>query len=250
MSNKFGSNCGVINLPSGLAPRDSLPVQVAQILRDQIRAGKLRSGERLVETRIARQLGIGQQTVREGLKTLEGEGLVVQKPLRGYSVTTISDKEIDQIFRLRIALEVLAIEISLENRAKWMPRDLLGAVDRMKKAARKRDVEEFYRSDLDFHEMLWRLSENPFLVRALTQIAVPLFAFCMIKRLRELDIDLTENADDHESIVRAILGGNKETARHVGQQMLEKFWKLTKNLSEHRSAKLEPGNSRPKQDAD
>ncbi|MGH9352116.1 MAG: GntR family transcriptional regulator [Terriglobia bacterium] len=218
---------------SGLGPRLSLPFQVAQIIRGQIRSGKLASGERLVETRIAKQLGIGQATVREALKTLESEGLVTQRPLHGYSVTTLNEQELDQICRLRVALEVIAIEHVIENKGKWNPSQLEAPLERMKQAAARGDVEEYYRIDLEFHETLWGLSGNPFLVRALTQVAIPLFAFCMIKRLRDLDLDLVANVTDHETIVRAILGGNKDAASEISRQMLEKFWKFARNLSDH-----------------
>src|SRR5205807_4508247 len=98
-----------------LFQKPSLSGQVKEFLRELIISGKLRSGERIVETRIAQQLGIGHPTVREALESLQDEGLFVRLPNRGCTVVELTQKDIRQIFRLRMEWEALAVDLALET---------------------------------------------------------------------------------------------------------------------------------------
>src|SRR5580692_11427614 len=84
----------------------SVPDRVADALRERILHGQLAPGERVVEGKLSRLLRVGQPTVREALKTLETEGLIVRQVNRGCSVTKLSAQEIKQMFRLRVEWEV------------------------------------------------------------------------------------------------------------------------------------------------
>lgn len=215
-----------------LDERISVPGQVAHVLREGILSGALEPGTRIVETKIAKEFGIGQPTVREGLKTLEAEGLVRKEPHRGYRVTCLSIDETQQIFRLRIELEVLAAELAVENRAQWLPSEIWHIVDNLKATAQAGDVRAYYWHDLQFHTRLGTISRNGFLERALTQILVPLFAFNTMLRLHHLDIDLISNAEAHERIARAVTSEEAETAKLVCRRELENFQSLSLKLIE------------------
>jgi DNA-binding GntR family transcriptional regulator len=197
--------------------------QVRLFLRELILSGKLKAGERLVETRFARQLGIGQPTVREALARLQDEGLIVRQPNRGCTVVELSPQEVSQIFRLRIAWEALAVELAMEN---WTPekaRELSRALKKLQIAACAGDAQKYYRADLEFHQALWRLAANPFLEKALTQITVPLFAFVMIQLSLRKTLDFPPNAAEHARIVEAILAGNRRRAVQVTQEVIRGF---------------------------
>jgi DNA-binding GntR family transcriptional regulator len=207
-----------------LRNRTSLPDRVEVLLRKLLITGKIKPGERIVETRIARDLGVGQPTVREALKSLEEQGLVIRHPNRGCVVTKLSRKEIDQVYRLRMEWEPLAIDLALEN---WNPSkasDLTAAADHMLEAAEDGDAEQYYRWDLEFHQTLWRMADNPYLEKALLQIVLPLFSFAMI-RLTGSDTDWVSDAKEHGAIARAIQSGDKEIAKKVCRAGLELFWK-------------------------
>lgn len=210
-------------LSESLGRRTSVPDQVAQMVRQLILSGKFATGQRVVETRFARQLGVGQPTVREALRMLAGEGLVFHRPNRGYCVTALSSQQVDQIFRLRTEWEPLAAELAVENRPHWSSKDIEKIFKRFERAARKGDVEEFYQQDLEFHRELWRLSGNPYLVQALLQIVMPYFAFCMVRHLSRLKLDLDANGAKHGEVLQAVLHGSKEHARRVTRETIESF---------------------------
>jgi DNA-binding GntR family transcriptional regulator len=204
--------------------KENIPDQLSNYLRGLIMNGKLRSGERIVETQFSRNLRLGQPTVREALRTLEGEGLVVRRPGRGCFVAQLTRKEVGQIFRLRIELEVLAVKWALES----TPRTDFGRLEvqlhALRDAAEKEDVLNFYHEDLEFHKAVWHMSGNPFIVNALTRISVPLFAFVMIEVAQKADFDLRANVREHEKIYSSIVGGDREFALRTVREVLEGFW--------------------------
>lgn len=211
-------------LSQQLGRRANLAEQIADSVRNMIVAGDLKPGERIVESRIAREIGVGQPTVREALVALEHQGLVVRKANQGCVVTSLTRNEICQLIRIRAELETLAVELAVESAADEDIAKLLKITDSMREAADARDPQRFFQLDLAFHQTLWRLSNNSFLPRLLEQALAPLLAFLFIRNLRRhIDIDMTDSAQAHVDMAEAILSRNKETARRVAQEKLMMF---------------------------
>jgi len=211
-------------LSQQLGRRANLSEQIADSVRNMIVAGDLKPGERIVESRIAREIGVGQPTVREALVALEHQGLVVRKANQGCVVTSLTRNEICQLIRIRAELETLAVELAVESAADEDVAKLLKITDSMKEAAGARDPQRFFQLDLAFHQTLWRLSNNSFLPRLLEQALAPLLAFLFIRNLRRhIDIDMLDSAQAHVDMAEAILTRNKETARRVAQEKLTMF---------------------------
>jgi len=211
---------------NSLRQASSMPAQVAAGLRSLIISRKLLPGERVIEWKIAQQLGIGQPTVREALLILESEGLLLRTPNRGCTVTRLSLKEIDQIYRIRAELEPLAAELAAENALNWNPEVLLSASQRLAQSAKTGDIEEWHQRDLEFHQTLWQLADNPFLEKALSQVSVPFFAFAELLFLQSRPQDLVQQAEQHALIASAILSKNKQQARRVTRKVLKHFWRV------------------------
>jgi DNA-binding GntR family transcriptional regulator len=209
-------------------PADQLPrrvgvsEQVAALLREWIVKRRLAPGESIAQGKLAKQLGIGQATVREALKIAESEGLIAHQPNRGCAVTKLSPEQVGQIFRLRVDLEVLAVELAFETGNNLKHGELVEISQRLKDAARRNEVEEFLRLDIEFHTTLWRLSGNDFLVRMLSQITIPALAFGVIA-LRPAEDEWV--ADEHEKIALVLGKGDKEEAKRVTRAAVEAFWK-------------------------
>jgi DNA-binding GntR family transcriptional regulator len=198
---------------------------MAESIRNPIVAGDLQSGDRIVESRIARQIGVGQPTVREALVALEHQGLVVRKANQGCAVTSLTRAEICQLARIRAELETLAVELAVESASDAEIEKLLEFTELIKEAASQKDPQQFFELDFRFHETLWKLSGNSFLPRLLEQQTLaPLLAFLFIRNLRRnLEIDMMESAEAHVEVAQAMLSRNKETARRVTRQKLQIF---------------------------
>jgi DNA-binding GntR family transcriptional regulator len=211
-------------LSQQLGRRATLSDQIAESIRNMIVNGDLKPGDRIVESRIAREIGVGQPTVREALVALEHEGLVVRKANQGCVVTSLTRAEICQLIRIRAELETLAVELAVEAASDAEIGGLLAITDSMKMAANERDTQHFFELDISFHQALWKLSNNNFLPRLLEQTLAPLLAFLFIRNLRRnLDIDMMDSAQAHVEMAEAILTRDKATARRVAQEKLMMF---------------------------
>jgi DNA-binding GntR family transcriptional regulator len=211
-------------LSQNLGRRAPMVEQIAGTIRNMIVSGDLNPGDRIVESRFARQIGVGQPTVREALVALEHQGLVVRKANQGCVVTSFTRNEIRQILRIREELETLAVELAIESAADRDIRKLVDITVVMKEAARVRDVSRFHDIDMEFHETLWRLSGNSLLPRLLSQVLSPLLAFLFIRNLRQhQQIDLKESAEAHVEIAEAILLRKKTLALAVAREKFGMF---------------------------
>jgi DNA-binding GntR family transcriptional regulator len=210
---------GLLGRASGVSDR------LVEVFRDLILTGEWKPGAPVVETSVAKAMGVSQPSVREALKHLEAEGLIIRRHYRSCEVTQLSREEVDQIFRLRVEWEALAAELAVENRTLWAPSRLTEAVEKLKDAARKHDTDAFYRHDFEFHKTLWECTGNLFLTKALSQITVPLFAFWMLRHLREAEVDLPKQAEAHERIATAVISGNRRQARKITSQAMQGFWR-------------------------
>lgn len=202
----------------------AVPDRLVELFRDLILKGEWKPGAPIVETAIARALGVSQPTVREALRHLEAEGLILRRQYRSCEVTRLSRDEVDQIFRLRSEWEPLAAELAVEERGKWKAETLTAAAHKLTAAAKRRDPDAFYQHDIEFHRALWACTGNAYLTKALSQITVPLFAFWTLRHLREADVDLVKQATAHERIAGAIVSGTKRQARKVTRLALMEFW--------------------------
>jgi DNA-binding GntR family transcriptional regulator len=151
--------------------------QVSHYLREQVFRGALRAGDRLVEKKIAEQLGTGQNAVREALIELSSRGFVHRTANRGTYVMDLSLEEARKISWLRCELELLALDLVLENiRSQANPWSGLEALlHRMEEAHSRGDSAAQRTSDFAFHQAFWAMSGNEVLCQMLERVAVPIF---------------------------------------------------------------------------
>lgn len=204
-----------------LGKKPTVSGQISDLLRDLILKGDLKPGERIVESRIAKQLGVGQPTVREALVELEHYGLVVRRSNQGCIVTSLTKQETEQVLRIRAELEALAVELAVENRNEASVAELIAAARAMQVAAATGEIQRFYQTDLNFHQALWRMTGNSFLPRTLSQLMLPLLAFLFIRNMRENGkVDLVTSANAHLELAETIAEGDPKRARAVAEEKL------------------------------
>jgi len=163
-----------------LFERESARERLAFLLRRAIFAGKLKPGERIVESQLAKEMGVGQPTIREALHVLENEGLVTRTSMKGCRVTNLCLEDIAKIYDIRIELEVLAIGKIPDSALPELYKQLQASVDEMQRATEQNDIESCAHSDFEFHRAIWEASGNEFLSKALLSLTAPLWAFSQI----------------------------------------------------------------------
>jgi DNA-binding GntR family transcriptional regulator len=137
----------------GSVTRTVLREQVKELLLERILAGVYRPGDRLVETRIAQELGTSQAPVREALRDLELLRFVESEPFRGARVRAVSAAELAEIYPVRAALEEVAAR-EAAVRLDGAVADLEADVDAMRQAAAAGDLRGFVEHDVRFHRRI------------------------------------------------------------------------------------------------
>ncbi len=151
--------------PLNSLDRTTLRERALEALRSAITSGRYRPGDHLGEVDLATHLGISRGTVREALRHLQQEGLVTAGNRGMLRVNTISPKEVRELFRVRAALESLAVtEIIRSVEVSRAVRALRDALSRLEGV--DGDFAAKLEADLSFHLLLCTLSGNSMLVEA------------------------------------------------------------------------------------
>jgi DNA-binding GntR family transcriptional regulator len=95
--------------------RATLTDQALRQIREAIRSGKLKPGDRLLETQLAEEMHISRFPIREALRYLEKEGLVQTEPFKGTYVAQLTEKDMEELYSLRSAIEELAVRILIKT---------------------------------------------------------------------------------------------------------------------------------------
>ncbi|MFF3559638.1 GntR family transcriptional regulator [Streptomyces sp. NPDC002574] len=185
--------------------------QVYTRVRGLIISGELMPGDRLVESAIARQLGVSQAPVREAVRRLAHEGLAEHVPRRGSFVATVSQSDAHSARSVRVAIEELAARTVAENPPQAAMEGLRAQVEAMREAASEGDVGRFRDADISFHRLVCEASGNPFLpkvwavmepsLRALRVVSDPLFTG-----------DWGRMADSHAELLSALESAGPDAA--------------------------------------
>ena len=219
----------------------TLRAEVVDMIRDAIVTGQLKPGERLKESALARQMSVSRSPIREALRQLEQEGLIVSIPNQGSFVRSFDEDDVREIFTLRAALEDLACEIVLEN-GKLQPSDLdrLEAyIEQQKRAVEARDFERLTELDMEFHEFLCKKSGFERLLRMWrslrTQIQVLFF-----QRFQAFDW-VPETVDtDHSAILETLRQGDAEQFSQINKEInarvAEECAQMVRSLANEQSA--------------
>ena len=138
---------------------------VAASLRAAILNGTLRSGAPLVERRLADELGVSRAPVREALRVLEEEGLVVTFPYKGTYVRQVTPRTVDEILSLRGVLEGFAAERALPRLVEEHGERLRTLLDQMSRAAADGDEDALVELHMAFHRTFYELSDHSLLLQ-------------------------------------------------------------------------------------
>ena len=188
--------------------RTVLREQVKEVLLERILRGELEPGERLVETRLARELGTSQAPVREALRDLELLRLVESEPFRGSRVRAVDDSQLLPVFPVRAALEELAASEAARN-ADCDVGALEHELESMREAAAAADWRTQIAHDVAFHRTMVELAGNEPLLQSWLVLGVEVStAFATYQTLW----DQTELAEFHVPIVEAIRAGDSRRA--------------------------------------
>jgi len=190
--------------------RATLTDQALKVIREAIRNGKLKPGDRLVETQLAEEMQISRFPIREALRYLEKEGLVETRPFKGTYVAQLTEKDMEELYSLRSSLEELAVRILIENLDENKIEKLEAIFQSMQKASQSGNLDKMISEDLRFHQTVCQLSGHRKLLEVWLTLVNQLRVFLSIEK------DFFESAyqyvSTHHPILEAIKRRNKKSA--------------------------------------
>jgi DNA-binding GntR family transcriptional regulator len=199
--------------------RETLKSKVYKILREAIQSGALKPDQRLIEEDISSRLGVSRVPVREAIAFLEQDGLVVRELGRGASVANPSEKDVEEIYGLRIALELHALATIMETISEEDLQLLQEKVSRMSECIQSEDILGLVEIDLSFHESLLMMTGNQRLLDAWKSQIVQLRMLLALSG--SAGYDVRQMVKGHQQIIVALREGNLQTAQrtlgdHIG----------------------------------
>lgn len=218
-----------------LNTNEYLPLRevVFHTLREAILTGELEPGEHLMEVKLADKLGVSRTPVREAIRKLELEGLVVMTPRRSAEVAKITKEDLIDVLEVRKVLEGLAIELSCKNRSEEDLVKLKENLKIFKLYINKNSVTEIATTDAQFHEIIYNSTGN----RRLNQILYNLREQMYRYRLEYIkDRQTRKNLIlEHDEIIQSIEERNVERAKkailiHIEKQEETILGNMDKNL--------------------
>lgn len=199
----------------------SLPEQIAVALTERIIAGSMAAGARIIEQEIAAEFGVSRAPIREALRILEREGLITLHPRRGCVVAKLSQKEVFDIFEIRVALYHVVSRHLAETRSPTALRAMERAIDQLESLADDAEGADQYaaivlRLGLDMAQA----ANNPSLARMVASLALRTF------RYSRLGLGTSQRRNESLGLwkgeYRAIRSGDIEKACRYATQRVER----------------------------
>jgi DNA-binding GntR family transcriptional regulator len=209
---------------SASVTRVVLREQVKELILERILNGTYKPGERLVETRIAAELGTSQAPVREALRDLELLRFVESEPFRGARVREVSLEELIEIYPVRAAIEELAAR-EAATRMNGQVDALAAELEAMHRAAEAEDLHAQVEHDVAFHRLIVEASGNSVLLETWQSLRVE--ARTVVTALRT-GLDGHDIAERHRPVLEALEAGDPELAGATLRRHLEQFGELLK----------------------
>lgn len=202
--------------------RGVLRSQIKDVLMWRIVEGVYPPGVRLIESRIARELGVSQGPVREALRDLESVGVIETSAFRGARVRHPTPEELLDAFPVRAALESLAAEEVAKRATAAMLTELEGHIKAMVNAAEAGDAHAQALANAEFHRTIVRMAGNPTLERVWGVLEPYPRTYLTAAAAMHAEIDLRLLAERHRRILQPIAEHDgKAAAAAMRQHLLE-----------------------------
>ncbi|CDD64533.1 transcriptional regulator GntR family [Firmicutes bacterium CAG:882] len=184
---------------------------VFNTLRHAILKGELEPGERLMEIALAQKLGVSRTPIREAIRKLELEGLVVMVPRKGAEVADITEKDLRDVLEVRTALEELSIELAMKNMNDDDCKQLTEANKLFAKDSEGDDLIKIAEADVAFHELIYMATGNKRLIQMINNLREQMYRY----RLEYIKDKSTHArlVDEHNRIIDAMVKNDVAAAK-------------------------------------
>ena len=203
----------------------TLPGMITLSLREAILSGELSGGFQLKQEELAAKFNVSMSALREALKTLEAEGLVKFFPNRGAIVSELSAEEAQEIFDIRLFLELGALELAIPNLTE---QELAAAEAVMQKVDTEKDSKRWGELNWQFHEVLYRAAGRPKLLSMIQHL------HNNVERYMRIYLSTLHHQEKSQAEHRLLLAACAEKDVKKAQKLLRKHMNdAQKNLGKY-----------------
>lgn len=188
-------------------------------LRRAILLEELKAGERLTEIRLADKLGVSRTPIREAIRKLELEGLVVMVPRKGAVVAEINEKNLRDVLEVRRVLDVLGAELACERISEAQKKALASACLAFEEAVKSRNLRDIAQKDVALHNIIIDATGNVTLRRMLDNLAEQMYRY-RVKYLKD-DRQYAVLVKEHQAIYESIAEGKSAVAARLAGEHID-----------------------------
>ncbi|MGW8312423.1 MAG: GntR family transcriptional regulator [Desulfuromonadales bacterium] len=179
----------------------TLREKILETIRDAILKGNMKPGERVSEPELAERFGISRTPIREAFRQLESEGYLQVIPRKGAVVASLSERDVEEFYAIKIILEGFAARMAAENLTAKDIERLESINQRLQQIAAEGDVKTFFRVHNEFHEVFIKAAGNEKLYEMITQLVM------RFKRLRLASLSqpgrMEISVEEHRNMIQA-----------------------------------------------
>ncbi len=195
---------------------------VFNTLRQAILRGELKPGERLMEIQLANKLGVSRTPIREAIRKLELEGLVLMIPRRGAEVAEITEKSLRDVLEVRRALEELSVQLACDRITEEQIEELKVAAKEFERVLKSGDVTAYAEADVKFHDIIYFATDNQRLIALLYNLREQMYRY-RVEYLKRSEVHEKLLAE-HQYIIEMLESRNREKAveavcQHIDNQV-------------------------------
>lgn len=184
--------------------------KLKQAIEDAVIAGEFLPGDRLDEISLAERFGVSRTPIREALLQLGAEGFIDVRPRRGAIVSVLSPTQLVEMFETMAEIESACGRLAARRLTPESDKTMEAAHRDCEAAVREGDSEQYYASNRNFHEAIYRASRNEFLADQALSLHKRLSAYRRIQlRARNR---LVQSLQEHAGILEAIRAGDEQLA--------------------------------------
>jgi len=211
--------------------------EVASDIKKAIIKGFIKPGEKINETKIAKDMGISRSPVREALQELKKEGVVINIPYKGTYVNLLGKKDVEDMYIIRGLLESYAVEFLIRNKDEAIIELLKQNVREIEKSVEKKQKKELVKHDLQFHRNICNFTKNQKLINIWEEFQ------SQVEILIALESGFYERfnllATEHHELLSLILNGEIKKAQEKIKAHIFQALYFLKNSLENSTNKKE-----------
>lgn len=196
--------------------RETLGSQVYDLLRGRILRGELPGGARLAQGPLSEEIGTSRVPIRDALKRLESEGLIVSNESGRYTVVRFGMEDVDEVYAIRRRLEPFAVELAVPAMTPQAMERIEVLFGELAKAARRRQLGRYSEINVDFHMAIYAASGMTRLARVIRSLYVGVFPLTPMM----LEGRIVRSQEEHAAIMERLLardaaGAARAMDRHI-----------------------------------